>query len=337
MPAERLKIGIVGLRFGKHIADTLRAPPASDLLELAALCDMDAARCREVAAPLGLPAFDSLDALLSESGIPAIGLFTGPAGRADLIRRCVRAGKHVMTTKPLELDADAALAVLEEAAALGRAVHLNSPAPVLPDDLRQIIAWRNEHDLGRPVGARADVWASYRERPDGSWYDDPARCPAAPIYRLGIYLINDLVTLFGAPRRVTLLESRLRTGRPTADNAQLGIEFACGAIANVFASFCVEDGDHYRNGLTLNYENGTIYRNVGPERGGAAAELSLVRPAGGRRQCVARAAVAGASGEYRWDLFCRAARGERLDGALAAPDLVAGVRVIRMMMAEGRR
>lgn len=74
-----------------------------------------------------------------------------------------------------------------------------------------------------PLGARADIWASYREQADGTWYDDPQKCPVAPVFLLGIYLINDLIQLFGPVRDVQVLQSRLSTGRPTADNGQLSL------------------------------------------------------------------------------------------------------------------
>ena len=91
-----------------------------------------------------------------------------------MIRRIVSAGKDVITTKPFELDPRAARGALEEAAALGRVVHLNSPRPRLAADLRQILRWQQQYELGRPVAARAETWCSYREQADGSWYDDPA-------------------------------------------------------------------------------------------------------------------------------------------------------------------
>ncbi len=37
-------------------------------------------------------------------------------------------------------------------------------------------------------------------------------------------------------------------------NAQLGIRFNNGAIANIYSSFCVDDLQFYRNSLTLNFE-----------------------------------------------------------------------------------
>jgi predicted dehydrogenase len=136
-----------------------------------------------------------------------------------LIRKAIRAGKHVMTTKPFELDPQAAANVLAEAKSLGMVVHLNSPPATRPGDIQQIFNWQREHDLGRPVSAQCQTWVSYREKPDGSWYDDPKRCPVAPIFRLGIYAINDLMFLFKNPRQVSVMHSRLFTQRPTPDHA----------------------------------------------------------------------------------------------------------------------
>src|SRR5262249_4882665 len=146
---------------------------------------------------LGVRTYESLDEILADPVIPAVGLYTGPSRRADLLRKIIRAGKHVMTTKPFELDPHAALEVMQEARSRGCIVHLNSPAPVMPLDVSQIKQWQTEFRLGEPVACRADVWAGYREKADGSWCDDPELCPVAPIFRLGIYLINDLLEIFG--------------------------------------------------------------------------------------------------------------------------------------------
>jgi len=329
---EKVRIAIVGLNFGRYILDQLVTGPGREHLELAGVCDLDAAKVRQYAAQTGARAYHNLTDLLAEPSIPAIGLFTPPGGRANLIRQAIQAGKHVLTTKPFELDAVAATAVLAEARRLGRVVHLNSPGPTLPADLAQIKHWQQQYQLGRPVGCRADVWVSYREKADGSWYDDPQRCPVAPVFRLGIYLINDLVALFGEATAVQVLHARLNTGRPTPDNAQLAIQFQNGGLANVFASFCVNDGDHYRNSLVLNFENGTIYRNCGPTRPvGGAADLSLIMSTAGKRQVVEQVNLDETSGGYQWAVFARAVRGEPLTNEITADQIVAGIKVILAM------
>jgi predicted dehydrogenase len=173
---------------------------------------------------------------------------------------------------------------------------------------------------------------SYRELADGSWYDDARSCPAAPVFRLGIYLINDLVRLWGRVERVQVMGSRLFTQRPTADNAQVGLVFANGAIANIFASFCVQDGDSYRNTMVLNYERGTIYRNAGPawEAGpDFRSRLALVQLRGGVRTVVAEGFSPVQSGEYQWETFARAVRGERIGSELSPDQMVEGIRVMR--------
>jgi predicted dehydrogenase len=330
----RVPIGVVGLNFGRHIVkDQLCSGRGAPFFKVAALCDVDEAKVAEQAASLGVKAYTSLEALIGDPGIPAIALYTGPNGRAGLLRKIIRAGKDVMTTKPFENDPEAALAVLKEARELGRTIHLNSPAPVLPPDLAQIREWQEEYQLGQPVACRADVWVRYHEKADGSWYDDPLKCPVAPVLRLGIYPINDLVALFGEAEAVQVLSSRIFTGRPTADNAQLGIRFKSGALACIYASFCVEDGDQYRNSLVLNFENGTIYRNAGPVRAEPLDEqshLSLVIRKDGRRRLAAQASVP-ASGEYRWDVFHRAIRGETIAEPAPISDIVSGLKIIRAM------
>jgi predicted dehydrogenase len=274
-----LKIGFVGLGFGGYVADTLVSGPDREFFSLAAVCDTDAAKVASYSARHSVKGYSSLDALLEDDDIPVIGLFSGPAGRAELLRKIIRAGKDAMTTKPFELDPVAARSVLEEARSLGRIIHLNSPTPECPGYIAQIQRWQREHALGQPVSCRGEMLISYRENADGRWLDDPALCPAAPVFRLGIYTLNDLVRLFGEVSAVQVLGSRMFTGRPTADNAQLSLLFANRAIGSVFASFCVDNGQHYANSLTLNYERGTIYRNVFPvdyARAEGSSRLQLV-------------------------------------------------------------
>ncbi len=331
---KRIPIGVVGLNWGRMvIEEQLLDGPGAEHFELAAVCCKEREKVDECAKAFGVrPCYD-LEEMLDDQRIAAIGLMTGPFGRADLIRRVIQAGKHVMTTKPIEVDPDAALEVLRLARSLNRVVHLNSPTPLPSPDVAQIQAWQHDLHLGRPVAARADIWSSYREAADGSWYDDPLKCPVAPIFRLGIYLINDLIRLIGRPSAVSVMSSRLFTGRPTSDNAQLSILFENGSIANVFSSFCVNDAQWWLSSLTLNFENGTIYRNVGPSRNGSPRkypELTAVVNRAGVPTTFSTVAP-GSTEDYQWDSFQRAIRGETIPGAINDEQTVAALHVIRAM------
>lgn len=333
---DRVKAVVVGLNFGGHILKRILDGPGRRHIELLGVCDLDARKLNETALSLGVRAYPSLDDVLADPTVEAVCLFTGPAGRENLVRKCIRAGKHVLTTKPFARDAEAALDVLREADRLGKVVAMNSPSPTLPPDLAWVQARRQEFDLGRPIGARFDVWASYQESFDGRWHDDPALCPVAPVFRIGIYLINDAVRLFGEADEVSVLASRIRTGRPTPDNALLGIRFQSGALANIFASFCVDDGDAHRNQMTLNFERGTIYRNCGPVQSAyrdGGSEMALVRRGPDGREVVSQAVLSGYHPQmaYQWDVFHRLVRGERPPSMVTPEIIVAGIRIIEAM------
>ncbi len=166
---RKIRIGIVGLNFGRHIvADLIKTQKR--LVKISALCDIETEKAEKIAREHGLKCriFSDYGAMLREKDIDAVGLFTGPLGRAGMIRKAVDAGKHVMTTKPFEADSNAALDILEYAREKGMVLHLNSPSALPSADIKLIEDWSRRYRLGKPVAARMDVWCSYREKADGS-------------------------------------------------------------------------------------------------------------------------------------------------------------------------
>jgi predicted dehydrogenase len=339
MADERLRIAIIGLNWGLMMVRQLRSPLASQLFEVAGVCGAHSDKAERIAAEIGTRAYPDLGAVLADDRVDAVGLFVPPDVRAAMLQQTIAAGKHIITTKPLDVDPDRGLAMVLEARRRGRALHLNSPHPILAPDLAQVRRWEAEYDLGRLVACRGEMWAPYHEQADGSWYDDPVRAPGAPIFRLGIYPLTDIVELYGLPETVYLQQSRIRTGRPTADNAQLAMQWASGALGTIFTSLCVADGQPRRSGLVLNYERGTIYRNVGLSERPSSRDLvrlELTASPAEQERIVQAAEIAGGSGTYNWDLFYRAARGEKLEGEIEPEAVVASLRVVEAMARSER-
>jgi len=335
---KRIGIGVVGLNFGRHIIEhELRDGPGKPYFDLRAVCSLDSDQAQMCGRQYGVRAYGSIDDMLKDKAIRVVALFTGPVGRANQIRKIIRSGRDVMTTKPFEVDPLEALDVLKEAQRLGRQVHLNSPGPRYSPDIRRIKQWHKDYRLGRPVGARCETWCDYREQADGSWYDDSVWCPVAPIFRLGIYSINSLVALFGSAQYVTVLHSRLFTQRPTPDNAVLAIRFFNGAIATVSASFCVGDGTCYPDTMTINYEKGTIYRRdveLDASKKGHTNLKLIVNDSPSGHVPVIKEEVSfqkpnGA--HYQWDVLHQAIRTGNATGEYSLEDVAAGIAVIQAM------
>ncbi|WP_168442535.1 Gfo/Idh/MocA family protein [Pontiella desulfatans] len=258
---KKIKVGVVGLHYGRQIIDhQILTGAGSSFFELTAVCQRNPEACDAVAAEYGVKACSSLDDMLTDDEIGVIILMTGPNGRADQLRKIIRAGKDCMTTKPFEIDPDEAADVLAEARRLGRFIYLNSPCAADSEDFRIINEWRAKYDLGRPVGGHHECWYKVVEEADGSWYDDPAQCPVAPVLRLGIYGVNDMLRIFGEPEEIQAMQTRLFTGRPTPDYARMCIKFKNGAMVDTLDGW-VASPERQSTSMILYFERGTIYRN----------------------------------------------------------------------------
>ena len=341
MNLSPVKTGLVGLRFGAGLVSMrLFGTDNEKFVNITAVCDLDQAKADAFAAERGIPAYYDLDKMLADADIEAVMLMTPPAGRTALIRKCLAAGKHVMTTKPFELNYEEALAVLKEAQQKKLAVHLNSPAPYPSADLQQIRQWQQEFDLGMPVSANWETYIRYNEQPNGTWFDDPERCPAAPIFRIGIYGINELIAIFGKVKAVNLFCSRIFTGRPTPDHAQMTMQFENGAIGSIFASFCIGDGTLYPSALTLHFEKGTIRKTqVRRVESTEFTEIKMSLQTIVDGKCCTREVsmpASNRSGEYQFEMFWKSVR-EGIGKEMTTPEEIAeAVRVVNMM-AEAER
>jgi predicted dehydrogenase len=259
---------------------------------------------------------------------------TPPWGRRVLIEKLAARKKHIMTTKPFELNPSEGYKAIQIAKNAGIVLYLNSPSPDISKEMKQIQKWSDEFNLGNPVGARAEMWAKKQVRAGESWYKDRSRCPVAPIFRIGIYLINKLVLMFGEAESVQVMHSILNPESPLPTTAQLSIRFKTGAICSVYVSFDVDDGMAHRNAFTVNFERGTLYSNVGPiasDKEWEDLHLELVtRSEKGKRPKISSMSIQ-ENHSYPWESFYNAINGNHLPQNNYADKIIAGLNIIEAM------
>ena len=99
---KKVKIGSVGLgRLGyEHACNIANLIPGA---ELAALCDVDEKRVKEVAAELGVPyTYSDVAEMVKNPELDAIVIVSPSMYHADHIKLALDAGKHVFCDKPLD-------------------------------------------------------------------------------------------------------------------------------------------------------------------------------------------------------------------------------------------
>src|SRR4051812_10799265 len=96
---KKLRLGVLGLGEGRSI---ISAALNSEVWELAKLCDLNEALCKERSAEFRFPHYTTqFDDLLADASIDVIGIYTPDPLHATHIRQSLQAGKHVICTKPL--------------------------------------------------------------------------------------------------------------------------------------------------------------------------------------------------------------------------------------------
>jgi predicted dehydrogenase len=249
--------GDISRRYGRAIG-------AAAGIELVGVTDPAAERAEAVSADLGVQRYGSLDALLADDAVDAIVNLTPPLMHAGVTARCLAAGKHVHTEKPVALSYGDA----EELIALAKrnGVRLScAPATLLGE--AQQTAWRLLRD-----GALGEVHVAYAEANWGrieTWHPAPDSLYAVgPLVDVAVYPLTLLTAWFGRAALVqavggVLVPERVRRdGTPftleeTPDHIVANVAFADGPAARVTASFVAGPGTH--RGIELHGDHGRLF------------------------------------------------------------------------------
>lgn len=115
---EPLGVAVIGA--GGHMGRLHAQTYASlDAARLVAVCDVDEAAAREVAAQYGAAAYASADSLLARADIQAVSICTPDQLHLAPVLAATRAGKHVLLEKPIATTLDDARAIAGACAAAG--------------------------------------------------------------------------------------------------------------------------------------------------------------------------------------------------------------------------
>lgn len=259
MTTRRLGVGFIGT--GNISSAYLRAMighdtmPGFPVLDIKALADMRPEAAQARATEFGLTAM-SIDDMLASPDIALIVNLTIPRAHVEVGLRCLAAGKHVYSEKPLGITYAEGRKLLDAANKAGRRIG-SAPDTFLGGAHQQARAVVDSGALGQLVGGTGFFMCPGHE----AWHPDPAfyyDIGGGPVLDMGPYYITDLVNLLGPVARVSAMASRLRSQRPVLSEPKQGqvmnvqvdthatasLGFANGAIVQVGLSFDVAAHKH---------------------------------------------------------------------------------------------
>ena len=241
---------------------------------------------RRFAQRFSVPVFSrDIGAALAD-GIDAVHICTPPALHAEEIAACLRAGKHVVSEKPLCIDPDAARLLAELAERSGRVAALCCNVREYPANraARELLA---AGGLGRPLTIHGEYLQCFHAPPhDDGWRFDPALSGGLrAVTEIGTHWADLATALSGRriaavcaafgnfyPMRyrhgglLTLEPNDAPVRTDTEDAAAVVLRFEGGAIGTVLLS---ETARGHANDLAIEIacENGTLrWAEADPDR-----------------------------------------------------------------------
>lgn len=260
-----LNVGIIGT--GNIAPAYIRGCAPFDVINLVACADLDMARAEAFATEHGLTAY-TVDDLLASDDIDIIINLTIPAAHAQVSLQIIEAGKHVYCEKPLALNRDDGLKIIQSAEAKGVRVGC-APDTFLGGGGQTARKAIDDGVIGKPIAATAFFVSHGPEgwHPNAGFYYLKG---GGPLFDMGPYYLTTLVNLMGPVKRVTASAKMTFPERTATSEALMGqilpvevnthiagtLEFENGAIATVITSFDVW-GSHLPR-IEIHGENGSL-------------------------------------------------------------------------------
>ena len=260
-PADPVGVAIVGCgNIATRYAAQINTYPHVKLLGMQ---DIERSRAEQLAADYGGKVYDTLEDVLSDEAVEIVVNLTIHHVHEEVIRKCLEAGKHVHTEKPLALSSKAAWDLVKLADTFG--LRLSSAPTTWLGEAQQTAMRRvKEGAIGQPRIAYAEVnWGRIE-----SWHPNPGPFYAVgPVFDVAVYPLSLLTAFFGPVKRVIagggiLYPDRVtKEGKPftveSPDWTSTVVEFASGMTARITASFYVT-WSTTQTGLEIHGDDGMI-------------------------------------------------------------------------------
>ena len=224
---KTMRLGIIGGGLmGKEIASALgrwfALDPFPVKAELVAVCDLNPDVRDWFARVPGVSLRTSDRAELLASNIDAVYVAVPHNLHRELYLDVLRAGKDLLAEKPFGIDLEAAQAVRDEAAQLGRFVRCSSEFPFLPGVQRVWQMLQEPQQFGEILEINAGFWHSSdldASKP-ANWKRQNATCGAAGVMNdLGMHVAHVPLRLGLVPHRVY---AQLQSVYPTRPDGKGG-------------------------------------------------------------------------------------------------------------------
>lgn len=227
---DPVRMVVVGLGMGKNRCSQIRDTGG---IELYGVCDINEEKAKAVAEMFHVPYSTDITTFLNDPQVEVIYIVTPTGTHCDLAMQCFEAGKHVLTTKPMDVTyqkCDEAIAMAKEKGLLFGVdfdLHFRGPLSEL-----QLAA--EGGFFGKIIGANVTLNIRRSQEyydENGKWRGTWAMDGGGAFSNQGIHEIDRLITVLGVPDEVRAVTATQTFDIEAEDYGSTEWRYANGAIA----------------------------------------------------------------------------------------------------------
>lgn len=260
---------VVGLGMGRSRAKTVQNTPGTKLL---GVCDIDEERAKATGEQLGVPSTTALKPWLENEDVEVVYALTPTGRHAEVGLQALEAGKHVLTTKPMEASLSACDDMIRAAESRGLTLGVDFAMRLEPGNLAlkaTIESGRLGRFLGGEVSLKVLRTMEYFEA-NGGWRGTKRWDGGGILSNQCIHHEDEVAFALGIPEKV---RCNVWTQNHDIEAEDLGCaawQYADGSILTLYATTC--------------YPNKTWYFRVELHGTEGAVSLSEGGPLDGRQE-----------------------------------------------------
>jgi predicted dehydrogenase len=259
------KLGVALIGCGDISRKYIKTLEGARQVQLVGAYDLIEERTQRAAESFGGTAYASMDELLADDAVQAVVNITLEREHYAVSKRCLEAGKHVYSEKPLALESGEAKELVELAQRNGTRL-AGAPITILGE--AEQTAWKLIRD-GR-LGTVRFVYCDMNWGRIESWHPEPGPYyTVGPLWNVGVYALTTLTTIFGPVRRahgfgrIVLPDRRTKSGEPfdvTKPDLFIAIlELASGTIGRLTTNFYVDFHNAKQRGVEFHGDLASMY------------------------------------------------------------------------------
>ena len=228
---DPVRMVVVGLGMGKNRCAQIRD---TNGIELYGVCDINEEKAKAVSEMYGVPYSTDINTFLNDPKVEVMYIVTPTGTHCDIAMQCFEAGKHVLTTKPMDVSyqkCDEAIAMAKEKGLLfGVDFDLHFRGPL--SELKNAVdgGFFGDKIIGANITLNIRRSQEYYDE-NGKWRGTWAMDGGGAFSNQGIHEIDRLITIMGIPDEVRAITATQTFDIEAEDYGSTEWRYANGAIA----------------------------------------------------------------------------------------------------------